>query len=77
MQEYGLEPMQAIRRIQAREAIIEHRRTMKGVRRFVAANKASIDAEWDALPNPPRTLAGHQAEVRQRNPKLFDAGEVS
>jgi hypothetical protein len=47
------------------------RRAVRDARRFVAANKPAIDAEWDALPNPPRTLAAHQAEVRQRNPKLF------
>lgn len=66
MQEYGLDRMQAVNRLRARHAIIEHRRTMKQVRRHVAANRERIDADWNTLPNPPRTIAGHQADVRDR-----------
>lgn len=36
---------------EARQAIIEHNRLRKEQREWAAANKAKIDAEWDALPD--------------------------
>ena len=48
---------------EARQAIIEHRRLMRDQRAWAAANRARIDAEWDALTCPPRTIEGHLALV--------------
>ena len=45
------------------EGIIEHRRLMKAQRTFAAENRERIDAEWDALVEPPRTIAGHLANI--------------
>jgi hypothetical protein len=44
---------------EARQAIIEHNRLMKSQREWERANRARLDAEWDALPSPPRTIAAH------------------
>lgn len=46
---------------EARQAIIEHNRRMKEQREWAAANRERIDAEWDALESPPRTIAQHLA----------------
>ena len=46
---------------EARQAIIDARRAMKDVRRYAAEHRAKIDAEWSALTEPPRTIAGHLA----------------
>jgi hypothetical protein len=48
---------------EARQAIIEHNRTMKDVRRFQTENRERIDAEWAALSSPPRTIAEHVASL--------------
>jgi hypothetical protein len=45
------------------EAIIEYRRTMKEQREFARVNRERIDAEWDALTCPPRTIAEHSASL--------------
>lgn len=56
--------VQALRADNARQAIIEHRRTMKRQREFAAANADRINAEWDVLPDAPRTIAEHASAVR-------------
>lgn len=48
------------------QAIIEHRRTMRDVRRWQAENRERIDAEWEAMTSPPRTIAGHLAHAREQ-----------
>lgn len=50
---------------EARQAIIEHNRLMREQRAWAAANRERLDAEWDALPSPPRTIADHIAVARQ------------
>ncbi len=39
--------------------VIEERYRAKDLRKFVAENRERIDAEWDALPDPPRTIEAH------------------
>jgi len=56
--------VQALRDDNARQAIIEHNRTMKAQRQFAAGNADRIDAEWEAMAAPPRTIAEHLAAVR-------------
>lgn len=56
--------VQALRDDNARQAIIEHNRTMKAQRQFAAANADRINAEWEAMDAPPRTIAEHLAAVR-------------
>ena len=56
--------VERLRADNARQAIIEHRRTMKQMREFAAAHRERIDAEWDALTDAPRTMAEHAAAVR-------------
>ena len=46
---------------QERQDRIDSRRALADVRRYVREHRAEIDAEWDALPDVPRTLAQHQA----------------
>lgn len=48
---------------EARQAIIEHRRTMREQREFVAANRHRIDEIWEAIPCPPLTIAEHLASL--------------
>lgn len=49
---------------EARLAIIEHNRNMRDQRAFAAANRERIDAEWDALPDVPLTIAQHIDHAR-------------
>lgn len=49
---------------EARQAIIEHNRTMKHQRAFAAENRERIDAEWDALPSPLLRAEQHIASAR-------------
>ena len=37
--------------------------------RWANNNRAWIDAEWDALPDVPRTIAGHLADM---SPEQYD-----
>ena len=39
----------------------DSRRALADCRKFAAANRAAINAEWDAETIPPRTIAGHLA----------------
>lgn len=41
---------------------IDARRALAEVRRLNASRRAELDAEWDALPNPPRTIDQHISE---------------
>ena len=40
---------------------IEGRRALADARAYAEANRDAINAEWDALPNWPRTIAQHLA----------------
>jgi hypothetical protein len=55
-----------VREAQIRKDWEYSRRAIRDARRYVAANRERIDAEWNAHPAPPRTIAGHQADVRGR-----------
>lgn len=58
-----------------RQAFIEHYRTMKAQRRFARDNAARIEAEWNALPVPPITIAQHVEHARSlRNDILTEDG---
>lgn len=54
MAETGMDRMQAI----------NHLRQRRELQSFARNNRARIAAEWDALPDVPRTIAGHLAEWR-------------
>lgn len=57
---------------EAREAVIEHNRTMDEVREWQAANRERIDAAWDALSSPPRTIAEHLATLSAERREELD-----
>lgn len=52
--------VQQFEQMQDRDAI-DSRRALADQRKFARENRAAIDAEWDALTIPPRTIAGHLA----------------
>jgi hypothetical protein len=43
---------------------INHLRQLEEIRRYARNNRARIAAEWDALPDVPRTIGAHLAEWR-------------
>jgi hypothetical protein len=53
-----------------RQAIIEHRRTMKDQREFIAANRHRLHEIWEDVPCPPLTIAEHIAEGKA-NPERW------
>jgi hypothetical protein len=54
MAETGMDRMQAI----------NHLRQRREMQSFARNNRARIAAEWDALPDVPRTIGAHLAEWR-------------
>ena len=55
--------------LMAEEDAAESRIALLEQRQWANNNRAWIDAEWDALPDVPRTIAGHLADM---SPEQYD-----